>query len=361
MGAVTRTHEGTFKVSTTISMRKTALAFFSSLLLMSGANAQTSVTLFGITDATIRYVSNDYASMTSLTTSGMNSSRLGFRGTEDLGGGLQASFWLENGFGPDTGTLVDPSRFFNRRSTVSLSSGALGEIKLGRDITPSYIAFATVDPFGDNGIGGVSVLLSALGSGALTLTRADNLVTYSLPANLGGFFGQVGVAPAEGVVGAKYAGGMVGWRNEKLLVNASYAETTIVADKYEQAVLAASYDFGPAKVSAEAVQGKYKVSKQNYYLLGVTVPVGAGLLRASYTFSEMEGPAVRGQALANGDDASRIAVGYIYYLSTRTALYTTVARIQNKGASKISFSGGPALLVAGGTLRGIDLGLRHAF
>lgn len=342
-------------------MRKAAVALASSLLLTSGANAQSSVTLFGITDVTIRHIDNGTASLTSLTTSGMNSSRFGFRGTEDLGGGLQASFWLENGFAPDSGEPTDPSRSFNRRSTVSLSSGTFGEIKLGRDITPSYIAFATVDPFGDNGIGGISTLLSALGSGALTLTRADNLVTYSLPEKLGGFFGQIGIAPGEDVVGARYGGGMFGWRNDKFLVNASYAETTIVVDKYKQAVLAASYDFGTAKVSAEAVQGKFRTSKQNYYLLGVTVPVGVGLLRASYTFSELSGPAVRGQALANGDDAKRLAVGYIHHLSKRTALYTTFARIENKGASKVSFNGGPAGQAAGGTSRGMDFGMRHTF
>lgn len=342
-------------------MRKTILAFASSLLFLGAANAQSSVTLFGIVDATIRHIDIGNASMTSLTTSGLNSSRLGFRGVEDLGGGLQASFWLENGFGTDTGALVDPTRFFNRRSTVSLSSRALGEIKLGRDITPSYIAFATVDPFGDNGIGGISLLLSPLGSGALTLTRSDNLLTYSLPENLGGFFGQIGSAPGEDVVGARYNGGMLGWRKDGFLVNASYAETTIVADQYKQAVLAASYDFGAAKVSAEAVQGKFRASKQNYYMLGVTVPVGVGLLRASYTVSEISGPAVQGQALTNVDDANRIAVGYIHNLSKRTALYTTFALIENKGGSKIAFAGAPPGLVAGVTLKGVDVGLRHAF
>lgn len=281
-------------------MHKCVLFAAVSTLFAGAAVAQSSVTLFGIVDATLRDVKNGSAgSMKSLTTSGYNSSRLGFRGMEDLGDGLQASFWLELGFGPDSGATTDPTRFFNRRATVSLSSSTLGEVKLGRDITPSYIAFASVDPFGDNGIGGISVLLSGLGSGVLTQTRADNQVSYILPSNLGGVIGQVAVAAGENVPGAKYTGGMVGWSGSTLLVQAAYAETTITTDKYKQTIVSGSYDFGPAKLFAGWTQGKYRVSEQQHYLLGVTVPVGLGLFRASYVASNLKDPAVAGQALSS--------------------------------------------------------------
>src|SRR5688572_8621132 len=102
------------------------------------ASAQSSVTLFGIVDATFNHGRADGGSrVTQLTNSGYNSSRLGFRGTEDLGGGMSASFWLEAGISNDDGraggaipagnqgvTIAGNSGLnFNRRSTVSLAGG----------------------------------------------------------------------------------------------------------------------------------------------------------------------------------------------------------------------------------------------
>jgi predicted porin len=120
------------------------------------ASAQSSVTLFGVLDAGVSYYTststfyNNTAhfvaplpdvtrSQTVLSSSNTSPSRLGFRGTEDLGGGLTASFWLEAGLVNDTGAGSGPggSFVFNRRSTVSLS-GIFGEARLGRDFTPTY-------------------------------------------------------------------------------------------------------------------------------------------------------------------------------------------------------------------------------
>ena len=77
------------------------------------ASAQSTVTLFGIVDFAARHVKNGDDSLRSLTGNGLNSSRLGFRGVEDLGGGLKAGFWLEHGFNPDSGTQSDAARFWN--------------------------------------------------------------------------------------------------------------------------------------------------------------------------------------------------------------------------------------------------------
>jgi predicted porin len=89
-------------------MKKSLIAL--AVLAASGAAmAQSSVTLFGVVDATIRYVdTSSVGGNWSLTNSGYNSSRLGFRGTEDLGGGLSASFWLEAGVNNDNGTGSAP-------------------------------------------------------------------------------------------------------------------------------------------------------------------------------------------------------------------------------------------------------------
>jgi predicted porin len=128
-------------------MKKSLIAL--AVLAASGAAmAQSSVTLFGVVDATVRYVDGGTnGNIWSLTNSGYNSSRLGFRGTEDLGGGLSASFWLEAGVNNDNGTGSATSTnntlagsgssntgtqglTFNRRSTVSLA-GTWGEVASG--------------------------------------------------------------------------------------------------------------------------------------------------------------------------------------------------------------------------------------
>src|SRR4051812_28339740 len=84
-------------------MKKSLIAL-AVLAAAGAASAQSSVTLFGIVDATLAFGKGEVTDRTSLTNSGLNSSRLGFRGTEDLGGGMSASFWLEAGVANDDGS-----------------------------------------------------------------------------------------------------------------------------------------------------------------------------------------------------------------------------------------------------------------
>src|SRR5262245_30639012 len=100
-------------------MKPKAIVF--ALLAASSAVASAqSVTLFGIVDLAWRHADNGKGSVTSLSPNGLNTSRFGVRGIEDLGGGLSAGFWLESGINPDTGTSSDLTRFWDRRATVSL-------------------------------------------------------------------------------------------------------------------------------------------------------------------------------------------------------------------------------------------------
>jgi len=190
-------------------MKKSLIAL-AVLAAAGSASAQSSVTLFGIVDATLMWGRGTVADRFSLTNSGYNSSRLGFRGVEDLGGGMRASFWLEAGVTNDDGRGAATNTnnqatggavagigggqglTFNRRSTVSLS-GNWGEIRLGRDYVPQFWNQTVFDPFGTNGVGSSQVL-----AGMLTLAnagsngvRASNSMGYFLPGNLGGFYGQV--------------------------------------------------------------------------------------------------------------------------------------------------------------------------
>ena len=283
---------------------KKSLVALAALAVAGVASAQSSVTLFGVVDAAIsgysnkaddvtpytlgNYLTPGFApvgsiktTQTALTNSGYNSSRLGFRGTEDLGGGLAASFWLEAGnLSNDDG--VSALGNFQRRSTVSLSGG-FGEIRLGRDYKPTFWNHTVFDPFGTNGVG--TNLIQTAGGGLETggNVRASNSVGYFLPPNLGGFYGQLQYAfhertsidsgvytPAAGTLAdsrsGRYAGGRFGYANGPLDVAVAYGQSTNTSnfqlgrDEYAKNFnLGASYDFGVVKLFGEYSQVKNSI------------------------------------------------------------------------------------------------------
>lgn len=336
-------------------MKKSFIALAVLSAVAGAASAQSSVTLFGVVDVGVRHVDNAGTTQEQLSTDGMQSSRLGVRGTEDLGGGLKAGFWLESAVNADTGT-ANATRFWHRRATVSLSSTSFGEVRLGRDLTPTWNALADFDVFGTNGIGDTSLTYAALG-GVDTKVRSDNMVSYFLPSTLGGVYGQVSVAAGEGTAGKKYTGGRLGYRSGPIDVNAGYGQTEANAnDDVKLAVFAASYDFGVVKVSGSVQEAKFQDAKDRHYNVGASVPFGASLVRASYSKSE-------GAGSLDGRDADQFALGYVYNLSKRTAVYTTYAFIDNKGSANYTVAS-----INGFTMpkneeksQGFELGIRHAF
>ena len=106
-------------------MKRSLLALAALTAFAGAASAQSSVTVFGIVDLAARNQNNGNGSINSLSSAGINTSRLGFRGIEDLGGGLRAGFWLEGQLDPDTGNAGGQT--WQRRSTVSLIGG-FGEV-----------------------------------------------------------------------------------------------------------------------------------------------------------------------------------------------------------------------------------------
>ncbi|WP_341888778.1 porin [Variovorax sp. YR752] len=409
------------------------------------ASAQSSVTLFGVVDASISgysstsrdqnngvtynaagfpiynpfYVNKGSVktSRRELASSALNSSRLGFRGTEDLGGGLAASFWLEAPIKNDDGS--EGVATFARRSTVSLS-GAFGEVRLGRDLTPTFKNHDAFDPFGTSGVGTnlihtaensfgtFGTPAASVGSisnvGTNNYVRASNTIGYFLPADLGGFYGQVmygfheknkyspGTAtpPDENKSRqGRYVGGRFGYANGPLDVALAYGSSTVGDDFYVGTTtkvntfnLGASYDFGPVKLFGELSRAKNKIDYEvepylggrpdmdlTGYLLGVTVPVGAGLIRASYSSVKYDENLVARTAwevLPADKKANKLAIGYVHNLSKRTALYATVARVSNKNGAGYTV-GGPVFYNNAAnsftpkTSTGYDFGIRHAF
>lgn len=319
------------------------------------AHAQSSVTLFGVVDTSLRSVSNGGVSSTQLSTDGLSNSRLGFRAEEDLGGGLKAGAWLEAAVNPDTGTTNASGKFFHRRSTVSLAGG-WGELRVGRDLNPSFWNLSIFDPFGTCGVGSGFNLATNLGSGAATLLRTDNAIAYLLPSGLGGIYGHFMVAPGEGVPGNKYRGARLGYQSGPFNVAAAFSATaTATADNFKMMNAGASYDLQAVKLFALTSSYKYGAKKQVNWELGVTAPVGAvGLLRASYQRSDASG------AGTDANDARQFAVGYVHNLSVRTALYATASHLRNSGAAAFAVATPPAG-VAGSTSKGYEVGVRHTF
>jgi predicted porin len=322
------------------------------------ASAQSSVTVFGILDTGVRYVKNGDNDQTLVASGGIATSRIGFRGVEDLGGGLKAGFWLESQVNVDTGS-TNATKFWNRRSTVSLM-GSFGEIRLGRDFSPTYRVATASDPFGDTGMGGIANVFSASsinGAAYATHTRLDNSVSYFLPATLGGFYGQATVAAGEGAPGNKLVGGLIGYKAGPLDISGGYSETEITDDdNVKYGAIAASYDFGLLKLMGGWSQIKYTTAKESHYNIGALVPLGTGTVRVSYVHSQGEG----GAYSPNGDNkADLFGVGYVYDLSKRTSLYSNFVYIKNKGGAAFVVSSGPAM--NGDKSRGIDVGIKHSF
>jgi predicted porin len=370
-------------------MKKSLLALAVLGAFAGVASAQSSVTLFGVVDQSVNSIKNGNTTIKSLNSNLLNSNRLGFRGTEDLGGGLTAGFWLEAALNTDTGAAGNNSsftaagQFFDRRSTLSLAGG-FGEIRLGRDYTPTFNVVSTSDVYGANGFGnGSNLYIPAVNSrsilqqgqtattpavvGVGTLVRADNAVSYFLPSGLGGLYGQVQIAAGEGTPKAatataaavpsnKYRGGRLGYAAGPLDVSTAISQTTLgSSDKFKVFNFGGSFDLGVAKVFGFWNQYKWANTKYTVYELSTSVPLGQGEFRASYA---------KGKVSDSSTGASLIGLEYIYNLSKRTALYTQYGRLSNKGGANLSLGGvTSAVDVTNGgfTSTGYGAGVRHSF
>ena len=350
-------------------MKKSLIAL--AVLAASGAAmAQSSVTLFGIVDATYAYGSGSVANKSQLTNSGYNSSRLGFRGVEDLGGGMSASFWLEAGVNNDNGSGGTTSTnnqgasgvtgggglTFNRRSTVSLNGG-FGEVRLGRDYTPQFWNLTVFDPFGTNGVGTTQTLNSSLGGP--TTIRASNSIGYFLPGNLGGFYGQVQYYMGENNSNAankKDGNGLAlraGYANGPINAAIAFSETKFLTGNIKAVNLGGQYDLGMAKIMAHYNQDKISGGNDGKgFLIGCLIPVGAGEVRLAYSTYKID-------TVGADPRTNKLALGYVHNLSKRTALYATYAHLTNKNGAAQALNG--AVTGVNSNSNGYDFGIRHSF
>jgi predicted porin len=350
-------------------MKLSLLTLAALSVFASAASAQSSVTLYGTVDLNGRYVKNDNQTRRfSMSQDGINSSQLGFRGIEDLGGGLRAGFNLLAGVNADSGTAN--AKFWNRRSTVSLFS-PVGELRLGRDYTPTWWNTTLFDAAGAIGLG------SSLNVSRYNHNRQDNSIGYFLPSNLGGLYGQLMVAASEnGTSGdrpGRYVGGRIGFAAGPFDVAGAYsqqrfdltsgvigqpASTIIPGDKASTWNVGGSFDFGFVKLLGYFETDDFERSKERLFSVGANFRFGQAELRVGYDRSKYDSDV----ASAGLDSAiQQVKATYQYNLSKRTAMYGTAAWLDNKDRSTIGLPGGNGAPPAGGKSKGFELGVRHFF
>lgn len=292
-------------------MQKTLIAL--AVLATSGAAmAQSSVTLYGRVDTGIGSEKTlAGGSQTKMVDGGLTTSRLGFRGTEDLGGGLSALFQLEQRLDLSSGALQAPS--FKAASLVGLSGG-FGTVKLGRMTTVfddaravSYSSnvFDSLFTPAANGV--------YKDAGGDYASRFNNQIRYDSPS-FGGFYGGVSYAFEQNAgVGDKLTAVQVGYKAGPMQAVLGHQNEKT---KSKFTALSGSYDFGVASLSAGYNQRSGTVSDDNEYTFGVNVPMGAVNLSAGYAASETKSSAGATTAKASG-----FGFGATYSLSKRTRLY----------------------------------------
>lgn len=315
------------------------------LLGTTSAFAQSSVTLYGRVNTTVER--QDVGGLKT-TVVNNNSSRFGFKGVEDLGGGLKAGFELESGFQSDTG---GGGALFNRQSEVNLSGG-FGTVRLGNFFPASYYASADYISMHNHDTGSSSdalyydpVWLGGLGTG--------NTIGYRSP-NIGGFTAEAAVVLHEQ---ASNTGGKNGYDFAAnyaigaLDLGAGYSSV----NSNNQFSLRALYSFGQLTVA-----GYYQRNKDANQFL----PTGAGTrnnlrLAAAYKIGASEfhvnvGRAGEYENVVNSE-ATQYTLGYNYNLSKRTKVYGYYTRVENKSGATY-FTGIP-----GADFSSVAVGVRHNF
>lgn len=349
------------------------------------AAAQSTVTVYGIVDAAAQYVDGTSRSGR-LLSGGLSASRLGFRGSEDLGGGLRAYFTLESGINLDDGTVAQGGAFYGRQAFVGLQT-ALGSVSAGRQYASIFALTSEFSAFANSPGGASTALIGGFGGGYEPVrgatgtatppaagatgnggpTRVNNSVRYETP-EWQGLKASVLYGAGE-VVGStedsrlvdlalRYKAGafevMASWIEDKVPGDAVNARTGSVAASYAigSARLYAGYiDFDDRRAASDDGKG---------YWVGSDYRIGSHLLKAQWVRNEPK------SGVDNKTDA--YGIGWAYELSRRSTLYASVTRFDNEARAGVNGLGRFNAPVPTGLTRSGDnsitellLGMRHVF
>lgn len=363
--------------SRTRALLATALA---SGLWSAAASAQTSVTVYGIVDTALAHTNNVDTAGNSVTKvsslSGSLPSRIGFRGSEDLGNGLSAVFAAESGFSPDTGTSGQGGRLFGRQAWVGLK-GKWGTLQVGRIPNMTFLATAKSDVLGPN--------LFSINSIDLYLpnARSDNAVGY-----LGSFNGFTAGATYSFGRDASGAGGpaatncagevasdskacrqftaLLGYETKAFGVNTTYdklqgntgaAGGLTSSDRFDRRVTVNAWAMlGSTKLGAGLIDRKTDavtgVTESDLVYLGISQPVAPRIT--------LDAQVARRDVKRSADDTNMFVARLTYAFSSRTAAYGAVGRMDNHGAAAIALDAG-GTVAPGRAQNGVMAGIRHMF
>lgn len=303
-------------------MKKTIIAL--AVLAAAGvAHAQSNVTIYGIVDIGLVKESGSQLYM------GENvNNRLGVRGSEDLGGGLKATFNLEQRFVLQDGTSgnLEDYQLFDGAANVGLM-GSFGHVRVGRMNQLSTETYRVLDPFVQYGIGGMI-------EGDLRTARISNTIRWDSP-NFNGF--KLGASYSLKATNHDYYGYSSGSRagyalnatytNGPLYLVANYDRPANGNDGDKHWNIGGSYAFGPAKLSAGYEATQSNGDDQKGFVVGLTYAMGNGLIKAAYSQAKWDDAAA--------DKYSKYAIGYTHNLSKRTAVYVDYSRTKQSYVSTV--------------------------
>jgi predicted porin len=328
-----------------------ASAALACLAVPAQAQSTSSVVLSGLVDAYAGSMRNagDPGHTAVVGSGGLTTSWFGFKGIEDLGGGLKATFAVTSFFRPDTGSQgrFNGDPIFSRDANVGLAGG-FGTVQLGRGLAPNFLPTILANPFGDSFTFSPLVLHANVGTTGWprTTTPSDtgwsNQVIYSTPkfggfgANLHYQFGEQSSSTGNdskknvGINGT-YFGGPVTlvafYERDQISnpVNPGLLTTTVggvaLPETRKNWMVGGAYDFTLVKAYATYGRSKAEISslESKTGSLGVSVPLGAGSVLAAVA---------RTEATSNAFNADRTtaSIGYDYFLSKRTDVYAIAMR-----------------------------------
>ncbi|VVD63073.1 membrane protein [Pandoraea communis] len=373
-----------------------ALALAAGLALAHTSASAQSVTLYGILDTGIEYLSHAGANNSSLVrvpaNTGSLPSRWGLRGDEDLGGGLHAVFALESGFNVHAGDLNQGGRLFGRQAWVGLSN-PYGTLSFGRQYSMTFWVMNDADILGPD----------LFGSGSLDSyipnARSDNTVAYKgvfqgltvgATYSFGRDGGGTGNSPGQGTCAGQTPGQMTSCRQISTMLKYDTAWFGVALAWDEQrggAGAAANFFNGAAAVPLTSSSDKDTRWQMNGYVKGGNWKAGAGWLGrrvqtasaavadvnsdmfyvgAMYQFTPafaVDGEVFRMLNARQNTRATMATLRGTYFLSKRTAVYTQVAWLGNSehAAYSVSSGGAGGAPTAGTSQLGVNVGMRHTF
>lgn len=356
-------------------MKKSLIALAVVGAFAGAASAQSNVTLYGIADAGIGMIDDDVPGNDSYVNvfSGIQStSRLGVRGSEDLGGGLKAIFNIEAGVNYDTGAA--DGVFWQRRAVVGLG-GNWGQLVLGRDYTPGFSAAGATDVMGYGLFGNWLTYTAQAGNLGVT-TRASNGLHYvsptfgntacaavPAPTECGAFSGGLsframyatGEDPSGNNAGDMY--GLSGvYRGGPLVVQAYYQSTDNGTGNDDQYGAGVQYVMGMFRVAFNyGMADRDDGLEHEGWGLGAGLKLGAGELLVNYIQQELNS--------AGTPEAKSIGVGYVYPLSKRTNVYATYGKLKNEDGASFGLRYSQSVVSTGvnSDPSAFAVGIRHMF